>query len=156
MSMHETWRTRLYWGEVGGLLIEEFHAIKNDKRHDVGKRVIDGVIVLGEPEALQCGGTHDFEGKDLIVIQTKAGRLGMYLMGQVYFSREIMRRFNPRSIRAVAICGTDDTEMSELCSRADIEVCVTPESSRPLTDEDKDPIKQSAEQAEDGDAKSAA
>ncbi|MDB4386648.1 hypothetical protein N9Z15_00405 [Akkermansiaceae bacterium] len=134
-------RTRRYWREVGGLLIEEFHAIKGDKSHNVGKRAIDGVIVLGEPEALQCGGTHDFQDKDLIVIQTKSGRLGMYLMGQAYFSREIMRRFSPRSIRTVAICGTDDTEMSELCSQADIEVCVTPEGSRPLTDEDTNPIK---------------
>lgn len=135
MSKHETWRTRVYWREVGGLLIEEFHAIKADKEQNVGKRAIDGVIVLGEPKAIQTGGAHDFQGKDLIVIQTKSGRLGMYLMGQAYFSREIMRRFNPRSVRAVAICGRTDAEMVALCSQADIEVCTIPDNSSPIADD---------------------
>ena len=146
MSKHETWRTREYWRDVGGLLIEEFHAIKGDKKRDVGKRAIDGVIVLGEPSATQTGGAYDFQGKDLIVIQTKSGRLGMYLMGQAYFSREIMMRYNPRSVRTVAVCGRPDPEMETLCSQADIEVCVIPDSSRPIAEDYLEPSNQNAEQ----------
>ena len=43
MSKHETWRTRRYWNRVGGLLIEEFVAVKGGK--DIGRRPVDGVIV---------------------------------------------------------------------------------------------------------------
>ena len=31
MSKHETWRTKLYWESVGGLLIEEFMSVKGIK-----------------------------------------------------------------------------------------------------------------------------
>jgi hypothetical protein len=132
MSKHETWRTRQYWQKVGGLLIEEFHAIKGDNKRGIAKRAMDGVIVLGEPSAIQTGGAYDFQGKDLIVIQTKPGRLGMYLMGQAYFSREIMRRYNPRSIKTVAVCGQTDPEMEILCSQSDIEVFVVSDNSRAI------------------------
>jgi len=146
MSKHETWRTRKFWADHGGLLIEEFHAISSDAKRNIGKRLIDGIIVLGEPTSIQTGGTHQFEGKDLIIIQTKPGRLGMYLMGQAYFSREIMRRFSPRSLRTIALCGAQDIEMASLCVVAGIEVFVIPddeflESERPLVSQ-----KQEAEQ----------
>jgi hypothetical protein len=81
MSKHETWRTRQYWKTVGGLLIEEFLAIPSNNKEDIAKRLIDGIIVLGEPNKIQSGGSYDFTDKDIIVVQTKANRLGMYLMG---------------------------------------------------------------------------
>lgn len=127
MSKHETWRTRKFWSNQGGLLIEEFHAISSDSKRNIGKRVIDGIIVLGETTSMQSGGTHQFEGKDLIIVQTKPGRVGMYLMGQAYFSREIMRRYSPRSLRTVALCGAHDPEMEALCADAGIEVFVIPD-----------------------------
>jgi hypothetical protein len=46
MSKHETWRTRAYWGNIGGLLIEEFIAVKGDNNQ--GKRLIDVIILLNE------------------------------------------------------------------------------------------------------------
>lgn len=49
MSKHETWRTRKYWDGVGGLLIEEFLAIRKDGDKNIAQRLIDGIIVLGEP-----------------------------------------------------------------------------------------------------------
>ena len=128
MSKHETWRTRKFWSNHGGLLIEEFHAISSDSERNIGKRLIDGIIVLGESTSIQSGGTHQFEGKDLIIVQTKPGRLGMYLMGQAYFSREIMRRYSPRSLRTVALCGAHDLEMEALCADAGIEVFVIPDA----------------------------
>ena len=84
---------------------------------------VDGLCFV-----FMTGGRHEFKGEDIIVIQTKTGRLGMYLMGQAYFSREIMKRYHPRSIRTVAICGVSDPEMEAFCERAGIEVCVIPEA----------------------------
>ena len=46
MSLHETWRTEMYWKTIGGLLIEEFVAV--DGNSEQGRRSIDGIIVLGE------------------------------------------------------------------------------------------------------------
>ncbi|MGH2575974.1 MAG: hypothetical protein ACRDFC_09780, partial [Ignavibacteria bacterium] len=83
MSRHETWRTRKYWEKVGGLLIEEFIAVNRGK--DQGKRLIDGIIVLGEPNKIHKTNYYDISGRDIICIQTKSGRLGMYLMGQAFF-----------------------------------------------------------------------
>lgn len=130
MSKHETWRTRKYWNSIGGLLIEEFTAIPGDSKNEIGKRLIDGIIVLDEPKHIQTGGKFDFTGKDIIVLQTKKERLGMYLMGQAFFSREIMKRYNPNSIKSVAICGNRDREMEAICSRFGIEVAVIDEAQQ--------------------------
>ena len=48
----------------------------------------------------------------------------MYLMGQAFFSKELMKKFNPKSIRTVAICGKDDSVMRELSEEFGIEVVV--------------------------------
>ena len=52
-------------------------------------------------------------------------------MGQAYFSREIMKRFEPNSIRTVAICGKKDLEMEKICEEHDIEVVVIPDEKQP-------------------------
>ena len=44
MSLHETWRTEMYWKTIGGLLIEEFVAVDGNKEQ--GRRTIDRIIVL--------------------------------------------------------------------------------------------------------------
>ena len=41
-------------------------------------------------------------------MQAKARRLGMYLMGQAFFSAQLLKRFKPRSIESVAIVTKDD------------------------------------------------
>ena len=122
MSKLETPLTRRYWKNVGGTLIEEFPAvIKTDTN---SRRLLDGVIILGEDHVIANASDVEIEGKDIIVIQTKANRLGMYLMGQAFFSKELMKGFNPKSIRTVAICGKDDSEMRSLSEKFGIEVIV--------------------------------
>lgn len=122
MSKHETWRTRMYWEEIGGLLVEEFVAVKGTKNH--GKRVLDGLIILNEEKGIHEGNCYDIEGKDVIVIQTKKNRLGMYLLGQAYFSKFLIEKLNPKSIKSVAICGQDDSIMKNLAKKHNIEVIV--------------------------------
>lgn len=48
------------------------------------------------------------EGRDIIVVQAKASRLGMYLMGQALFSAQLMQLFSPRSVESVALVLRDD------------------------------------------------
>lgn len=104
--------TRWYWQRVGGLLIEEFQLVRRGPEN--APRYADGLIVLGEPD--QISGERDFDigGRDVIVVQSKAKRLGMYLMGQTLFSLELVRRMKPSSARAVAVCSIDDPVMREL------------------------------------------
>ena len=130
MSKHETWRTRKFWQSIGGLLIEEFVAVKGDA--NTGRRPVDGVIVLGGETKIYEGTDYDLSGKDVIVIQTKRDRIGMYLLGQAYFSKFLIEMHQPRSIRSVAICGRGDSVMERLAKEHDVEIVVIPESEKPL------------------------
>ncbi len=122
MSKLETPLTRKFWKSVGGTLIEEFPAVVKSPTNS--RRWLDGVIILNEEFRIAKATEVDIEGKDIIVIQTKANRIGMYLMGQAFFSKELMKKFNPKSIRTVAICGKDDSVMRELSEEFGIEVIV--------------------------------
>ena len=122
MSKRETPLTRKYWQSIGGTLIEEFPAVtKGDSN---SRRLLDGVVILGAENRIAKASEVDIRGKDIVVIQTKVNRLGMYLMGQAFFSRELIKIFKPKSIRTVAICGKDDKVMRDLCKEFDIEVVV--------------------------------
>jgi hypothetical protein len=112
MSKLETPMTRWYWSQVGGTLIEEFVAVKAGG--DRGRRVLDAVIIKDAPFERVSQGAVSLKGKDIIVVQTKAMRLGMYLMGQALFSARLMERFGPRSIESIALCSRDDAELRPL------------------------------------------
>ena len=123
MSKRETPLTRRYWESVGGTLIEEFAAVPRGSDH--GPRTIDAVNILEAPTRIAKKTEVDIEGKDIIVVQTKATRLGMYLMGQAVFSKELMKQYKPRSIRSVAICTKGDSIMEQLLQPFDdVEVVV--------------------------------
>ena len=122
MSKRETPLTRKYWKSVGGTLIEEFPAVRSSKTN--GRRLMDGVIILNEETRIAKANDVEIEGKDIIVVQTKANRLGMYLMGQALFSKELMLKFKPKSIKTVAICVKDDLVMRALTNKYKIEVVV--------------------------------
>lgn len=79
MSKNETPMTRWYWNQVGGTLIEEFPAVQASAT--CGARLIDGVIVVGGDKRICSSYEIELKDRDIIVIQTKTGRLGMYLMG---------------------------------------------------------------------------
>lgn len=56
----------------------------------------------------------------------------MYLMGQSFFSADIMIRFHPRSILAIAVCRKDDCVMRPILeSYASMRVVICPASERP-------------------------
>jgi hypothetical protein len=122
MSKHETPLTRRYWLSVGGTLVEEFPVVRRSS--SCAQRLLDGLIVLDGNNRIAKADEIKVDGMDVIVLQTKANRLGMYLMGQALFSRELVKAFNPKSIRTVAICTQDDSMMHALCKQFQIEVVI--------------------------------
>lgn len=122
MSKHETHLTRRYWQETGGSLIEEFLAVHGGPNQ--GKRLLDGVIIVDGEKKIAQNGEIDIDGKDIIIIQTKAKRLGMYRMGQAVFSIKLMEAFHPASIRSVAICTQHDSILEPLLAPYGVEVIV--------------------------------
>ncbi len=104
--------TRWYWRKVGGTLIEEFIAVERTSK--CGRRVLDGVIIKNGDFRIAKQGEISLEGKDIIVIQSKAKRLGMALIGQAFFSAKLVKRFKPRSVLSVALCTQDDSILRSL------------------------------------------
>ena len=123
MSKREPPMTRWYWRTVNkrqGLLIEEFPAVKRDGSAGKNKRHIDGVIVLGEKADRRCPRKGDRElvkGKRVIVIQSKARRLGMGLIGQVVVSRELLKDLKAKVVKSVGVCREDDQLLHKVLRR---------------------------------------
>ena len=80
--------------------------MERGKNHS--ERRIDGIIIKGGEFAIKRQREVEIAGTDILVVQVKTGRLGMYLMGQTVFSVRLMERFNPRTIEAVALCEKND------------------------------------------------
>jgi hypothetical protein len=134
MSRRETDMTIWYWQQRGGVLAEEFLVVP--KAPGVGRRLIDGLILLGEEkQRLPLGGRAlDIAGRDVIAIQTKNSRLGMYLMGQTLFTAQLLEAFSPRSIESVALCAKDDTRLRPMLeAHAGCKVVVCPPEVCQLT-----------------------
>ena len=117
--------TRWYWRTVNGrqgLLIEEFPAVKRDGARGKNKRHIDGVIVLGqkaERRGPRKGDRELVRGKRVIVIQSKARRLGMSLIGQVVVSSKLLEVLGADVIQSVGVCKEDDKVLHEVLKTFD-------------------------------------
>ena len=122
MSKDETPLTRRYWEEVGGTLVEEFPAVFRGTGN--AQRLLDGLIIQGEPKVIAKATEVTIKGKNIIVLQTKANRLGMNLMGQAIISKKLMERFEPNSIRSVAICTVGDSVLEPLLKDYGIELVI--------------------------------
>lgn len=127
MSKNETPLIRQYWEKIGGTLIEEFPVVK--RTPTCGQRLLDAVILPKGEKRIARWKEVSIEGQDVIVVQAKRGRLGMYLMGQTFFSAELIKEFKPASIRSVALCTRDDSILRPLLEQyPDMEVVIIPES----------------------------
>ena len=117
--------TRWYWNQVGGTLIEEYPAVRRGE--GTGQRLIDGVIIQDSKTKITHWKEVSIESEDIIVVQTKRGHLGMYLMDQTFFSTELMKRFNPKSVKVVALCEKYDDVLGSILERyPNIEVVLYP------------------------------
>ena len=107
MTRHETRMTLWYWEQVGGLLKEDFLAVA--RMPGAGRRVIDALIILAaDRRRFRSTEKPDIAGKDVVIVQTKNKRLDMTLMGQTLFAAKLLEKFQPRSIKSVALCAQDD------------------------------------------------
>jgi len=129
MSKREDPMIEWYWRQVGGTLIKEFPAYL--KTPTCGRRLLDAVILTNkERRRAKCTDV-SLKGEDVIVVQAKANRLGMYLMGQTLFSAELIKRFEPASIRSVALCHFDDSVLRPLLESYGMEVVIVPRHVEP-------------------------
>ncbi|MDB2384443.1 hypothetical protein N9V90_01200 [Endozoicomonas sp.] len=124
MRKNKIWRLRTYWQRTGGLLVEEFMMVKQDKNANIARRLLDGLIILGEKTQISTSRNVSIKNRDIIAVQVKGKRLGMNLMGQAYFSSMLLQKLQPRSIRTVAICSKSNLALKRLCLQHDIEVIV--------------------------------
>jgi len=115
MSKKETPLIRKYWNQVGGTLIEEFQVVK--RSDDNSPRYIDAIIIPSGEHKISNASEVSLEGKDIICIQAKHSRLGMYLMGQTLFSKQLLQQFKPRSILSIALCTKDDSILRPLLEK---------------------------------------
>jgi hypothetical protein len=89
MSKHETAMTEGFWQSYAhGTFLAEYPLVRWGADH--GRRLADAVILPDEPH---CRGRSQeypsLTGHNVIVVQTKPHRMGMYLMGQALFSARL-------------------------------------------------------------------
>jgi len=120
-------KTRRYWQRMGGTLLEKYCVVPAS-RGIHGRQVVDAIIITNGDCRIASRGEHgslSLDGCDLIVVNTSGRRLGMYLLGQALFSRELIKeRFSPRSVRTVALCAAGDAVLRPIAERFGIKVVV--------------------------------
>ena len=129
MSKHETPMTRWYWQHVlkQGTLIEEYVAVDKAGDDSNARRLMDGLVIMSGPFEISDDVHQNITDKDVVIIQSKNKRLGMSLMGQTLFSRGLILKKKPKSVRSVALCREDDKEMHALLlAHPGIEVYICP------------------------------
>jgi hypothetical protein len=98
---------------TGGAFIPEYPLVKPTKRQ--GARRADAVILPDEKtRRAKIADYPSLQGRSVVVVQTKASRLGMYLMGQVVFSLELCRRLGASKVKSVALCTASDDVLAPL------------------------------------------
>jgi len=122
-----------YWHQIGGTIKYEFSMVRRSETN--GPRYLDALILPEGKKEVFKGRSSEIKnmikGKDIIIVQAKKGRLGMYLMGQAIFSIDLMKQFQPKSILSVALCFKDDSILKPLLRRySRVKVVVLGESSR--------------------------
>ena len=127
MSKRETILVEKLWKETGGTLIEEFLAVKSTRNQ--GRRLIDGVIIKGGPHRKVKASEANIAGRKIVVIQAKASRLGMSVLGQALFSKELIRDFSPKSVETAAVCTKGDARLEPLAKEYGIIVRMYPVKS---------------------------
>lgn len=129
----ETPITTGWWEEElkgAGTLYEEL-AIASRQVPLQEVRRADGVVILDDPPGRRCRprGMLDLDGKEIVVIQTKAMPLNAQVFGQALLSpRLISQSWHPKNIRTVLLCLADQPELSSVIARffPEVELWVRP------------------------------
>ena len=128
MSKHESPMTTWYWEQRGeGTYIPEYIIV--DWGPGQSRRLIDGLIILGEPQQRLARCTKaDIAGKDVVVLQTKHSprRLGMSVAGQLVISKALVERLGARSVEAIALVQSTDAAIQPVLESLGCKVIVCP------------------------------
>lgn len=108
MSKRETGMTEGFWqSEAHGLFFAEYPLVH--RAVDRATRLVDGLILPDEPYRRGKWREHpSLSDRRVIVIQTKVGRMGMYLMGQALFSARLALACGAASVRSILLCHQPD------------------------------------------------
>jgi hypothetical protein len=124
LSKLETPMTEGFWRSVvrKGAFLPEYPLVLPGK--DRSCRRADAVILPDEPDGLARFSDYpSLTGRNVIVVQTKAKRMGMYLMGQALFSARLVLEQRPASVRSILLCyKTDGALLPLLAPFPEIEV----------------------------------
>ena len=106
--------TEGFWqSQAPGLFIAEYPLVQRGA--DRSQRLVDGLILPDEPNGRGKWRDHvSLTGKRVIVIQTKASRMGMYLMGQALFSARLALACGAASVRSILLCRRPDAALLPL------------------------------------------
>jgi hypothetical protein len=126
VSKLETPMIQAYWEKVGGTLIEEFPVVMQTPT--CSARRLDAVILPdGETRIASSQEEIPLVGRDVIIVHCKAERLDMDLAGQTVFSAELIKPFQPASVRSVVLCAEYDSVIGPLLEEfPHVEVVVLP------------------------------
>jgi hypothetical protein len=111
-----------WWEEElkgAGTLYEELAIVPRQPGVQEIRRA-DGVVILSDPpgQRRQVRGLKDLDGKNIVVIQTKALPLNAQVFGQALLSpRLIEQSWRPKNIRSVLLCLADQPELSSVMAK---------------------------------------
>jgi hypothetical protein len=107
--------TEAFWEKyAGGAYIPEYCIVRAIKGHCSVRR-LDALISPDEPHGrhgrrtLKGKGYDKLAGRNVIVVQTKAKGMGMYLMGQTLFSVRLVMAQGAKSVRSTLFCTGADS-----------------------------------------------
>ena len=130
MSKRETPMTEAFWQEhARGAYIPEYCIV--GRTADCGGRYVDALILPDEPHGrARFADYATLTDRNVIVVQTKASRMGMYLMGQALFSARLALACGAKSVRAILLCTAPDSVLLPLLKDfPEVEVWVYDERS---------------------------
>jgi hypothetical protein len=119
-----------------GTLMFEYRGVKRSA--DNTGRWIDGVILLDGSDGVSETGVPfpSVRKQEVVVIQAKAARLGMGLLGQALFSTMLMEReeVGAKVVESIALCSKSDAVLEALCKQADERLRVVALAEAPLAE----------------------
>ncbi|MDF0602894.1 hypothetical protein P1J78_19300 [Psychromarinibacter sp. C21-152] len=114
MSKYETPLTEHFWQVCcNGAYIPEYRLVR--KSNGIAERRADAVILPNEQHRRATRVDYpDLTGRDVVVVQTKANRLGMSVMGQALFSAQLIHRHGASSVRSIILVTAGDAVLEQL------------------------------------------
>jgi hypothetical protein len=106
--------TEAFWRTIAnGAYIPEYPLVR--RAHDRSWRWVDALILPDEPHRRARPTDYpSLSGRSVIVVQTKAARMGMYIMGQALFSARLALAAGAANVRSILLCRKPDAALLPL------------------------------------------